>query len=103
MYKDIVIDHKRLENLPDDEIVINEESSKEDHESDTELDYDLGPVDDDIKPEQMSSFIPFEKNSKMQKDLIDNFVNNVEIELEDIVYKFLHNKFANVPFQSFCV
>ena len=49
--------------------------------------YDLGPTDsfddDTSKPEQMSSFIPFEENSKMQKDLIDNFVNNIKIELDN--------------------
>ena len=60
VYQDIVIDYERVENLPDDKILNDNDLSENISDDENDVPCDLGPVDllDDVRPEQISSFIP---------------------------------------------
>ena len=102
IYRDVVIDEMRINALPVDSMVSGfKEILVEDEESSI-LD-DRGPLPDSNVNEELSSFIPFNVNTKKQKDLINEQANTHDLEfIGDIPYNEFrteHNRcnvFSNI-------
>ena len=107
VYKDIEIDQDRIDMLPvDDELdSITSISIEKDNASTVDMDtcdlvdddvpVDLGPnIDESNTPEELSSFVPMQNNSKTQKQILEEFPSSTELDIigDDAINEY------NTPF-----